>query len=276
MSIPTPLLEVRDLRIATTAPDGSVRELVHGVSLTVHPGEVLCLVGESGSGKSLTMLAVLGLLPPGVEVTGGQILVDGIDVAGLDDNELRVLRGGRVGMVFQDPMTALNPVKRVGNQVARAVKAHQPTLSTAETRVRAAELLEQVGVRDAAERARAYPHQWSGGMRQRAVIAMAIANNPGLLIADEPTTALDVTVQAQIMRVLAEARRDTGAALVMITHDLGLVAQVADRICIMRSGEIVEEGSVWDIFDRPDHPYTRMLLSSILGVPTTNPEGVSA
>ncbi|WP_187977556.1 ABC transporter ATP-binding protein [Mycetocola sp. JXN-3] len=276
MSIPTPLLEVRDLRIATTAPDGSVRELVHGVSLTVHPGEVLCLVGESGSGKSLTMLAVLGLLPPGVEVTGGQILVDGIDVAGLDDNELRVLRGGRVGMVFQDPMTALNPVKRVGNQVARAVKVHQPTLSTAETRVRAAELLEQVGVRDAAERARAYPHQWSGGMRQRAVIAMAIANNPGLLIADEPTTALDVTVQAQIMRVLAEARRDTGAALVMITHDLGLVAQVADRICIMRSGEIVEQGSVWDIFDRPDHPYTRMLLSSILGVPTTNPEGVSA
>ncbi|MFZ4842636.1 ABC transporter ATP-binding protein [Mycetocola saprophilus] len=276
MSIPTPLLEVRDLRIATTAPDGSVRELVHGVSLTVHPGEVLCLVGESGSGKSLTMLAVLGLLPPGVEVTGGQILVDGIDVAGLDDNELRVLRGGRVGMVFQDPMTALNPVKRVGNQVARAVKVHQPTLSTAETRVRAAELLEQVGVRDAAERARAYPHQWSGGMRQRAVIAMAIANNPGLLIADEPTTALDVTVQAQIMRVLAEARRDTGAALVMITHDLGLVAQVADRICIMRSGEIVEEGSVWDIFDRPDHPYTRMLLSSILSVPTTNPEGVSA
>ncbi|MCS4277550.1 ABC-type dipeptide/oligopeptide/nickel transport system ATPase component [Mycetocola sp. BIGb0189] len=276
MNIPTPLLEVRDLRIATTAPDGSVRELVHGVSLTVHPGEVLCLVGESGSGKSLTMLAVLGLLPPGVEVTGGQILVDGIDVAGMDDNELRVLRGGRVGMVFQDPMTALNPVKRVGNQVARAVKVHQPTLSTAHTRVRAAELLERVGVRDAAERARAYPHQWSGGMRQRAVIAMAIANNPGLLIADEPTTALDVTVQAQIMRVLAEARRDTGAALVMITHDLGLVAQVADRICIMRSGEIVEEGSVWDIFDRPDHPYTRMLLSSILGVPTTNPEGVSA
>ncbi|RLP83705.1 ABC transporter ATP-binding protein [Mycetocola lacteus] len=276
MSIPTPLLEVRDLRIATTAPDGSVRELVHGVSLMVNPGEVLCLVGESGSGKSLTMLAVLGLLPPGVEVTGGQILVDGIDVAGLDENELRVLRGGRVGMVFQDPMTALNPVKRVGNQVARAVKVHQPTLSTIQTRVRAAELLEQVGVRDAAERARAYPHQWSGGMRQRAVIAMAIANNPGLLIADEPTTALDVTVQAQIMRVLAEARRDTGAALVMITHDLGLVAQVADRICIMRSGEIVEEGSVWDIFDRPDHPYTRMLLSSILGVPTTNPEGVSA
>ncbi|RLP77400.1 ABC transporter ATP-binding protein [Mycetocola tolaasinivorans] len=276
MSTPAPLLQVRDLRIATTAPDGSVRELVHGVNLTVNPGEVLCLVGESGSGKSLSMLAVLGLLPPGVEVTGGQILVDGVDVAGLDEAELRVLRGGRVGMVFQDPMTALNPVKRVGNQVARAVKVHQPELSVTASRARAAELLEQVGVRDAAERARAYPHQWSGGMRQRAVIAMAIANNPGLLIADEPTTALDVTVQAQIMRVLAEARRDTGAALVMITHDLGLVAQVADRICIMRSGEIVEEGTVWDIFDHPEHPYTRMLLSSILGVPATDTEGVSA
>ncbi|ALJ20138.1 ABC transporter ATP-binding protein [Microbacterium sp. No. 7] len=258
------LLRVDDLVVTTRTEEGRDVRLVDNVSFTVHDGEVLCLVGESGSGKSLTMAAVLGLLPAGVEVSGGSVTYRGRDLLAMTERELRSLRGNELSMVFQDPMTALNPVKRVGAQLARAVRLHARGMTRAQVRARVIELLEAVGVRDAAARARTYPHQWSGGMRQRAVIAAAIAHDPRLLVADEPTTALDVTIQAQIMDLLADARQRTGAAMVLITHDLGLVAQTADTICIMYSGRIVEQGSVWDVFDRPRHPYTAGLLGSLL------------
>lgn len=258
------LLRVEDLVVGTRDDRGNEVRLVDGVSFEVAEGEVLCIVGESGSGKSITMAAVLGLLPAGVEVISGRVSYRGEDLLTAGERRLRELRGRRLAMVFQDPMTALNPVKRVGAQIARAVRLHGDGLSRAEADRRAAELLAAVGVPDAAERARAYPHQWSGGMRQRAVIATAIAHDPDLLVADEPTTALDVTIQAQIMQLLAEARHRTGAAMALITHDLGLVAQTADRIVIMYSGRIVESGSVWELFDAPRHPYTAGLLASLL------------
>lgn len=258
------LLNVEDLVVVTYNERGEQTRLVDGVSFTVAEGEVLCLVGESGSGKSLTMAAVLGLLPRGVEVHSGRILYRGEDILAATAGRMRELRGRELAMIFQDPMTAMNPVKRVGTQIARTVRLHQRGLSRAHAEERATELLTSVGVPDAAARARSYPHQWSGGMRQRAVIATAIAHDPGLLVADEPTTALDVTIQAQIMNLLADVRHRTGAAMVLITHDLGLVAQTADRICIMYSGRIVETGSVWDVFEKPRHPYTVGLLASLL------------
>lgn len=259
-----PLLRVDDLIVGTRAEDGTLVHLVDGVSFAVNEGEVMCLVGESGSGKSLTMAAVLGLLPSGVEVISGNVEYQGRDLLGMSSRDLRALRGSELAMVFQDPMTALNPVKRVGNQIARTVRLRGARRSAEQVEKRVEQLLESVGVADAAERARSYPHQWSGGMRQRAVIAMAIAHNPRLLVADEPTTALDVTIQAQIMQLLTQARAQSGAAMVLITHDLGLVAQTADEICIMYAGRIVERGSVWDVFDRPRHPYTAGLLGSLL------------
>ncbi|GAA1637010.1 ABC transporter ATP-binding protein [Microbacterium flavum] len=258
------LLRVDDLVVGTRDGEGREVRLVDGVSFEIAEGEVLCVVGESGSGKSLTMAAVLGLLPTGVEVLSGRVEYRGEDLLGASERRLRELRGRRLAMIFQDPMTALNPVKRVGAQIARAVRLHGDRMTRAEGDRRAAELLASVGVPDAAARARAYPHQWSGGMRQRAVIAAAIAHDPDLLVADEPTTALDVTIQAQIMELLAEARQRTGAAMALITHDLGLVAQTADRIVIMYSGRIVESGSVWELFDTPRHPYTAGLLASLL------------
>ncbi|PPI27138.1 ABC transporter ATP-binding protein [Rathayibacter sp. AY1B5] len=258
------LLEVRGLSVGYVDEHGDTVTLVDRVSFTLHEREVLCLVGESGSGKSVTMLAVLGLLPAGLEVLGGSVHYRGRDVLKMPEPELRDLRGRELAMVFQDPMTALNPVKRVGGQIGRALRVHDRSLGRRETAERVAGLLADVGVPDAAQRARAYPHQWSGGMRQRAVIAMAMANEPSVLIADEPTTALDVTIQAQIMSVLGAARARTDAAMVLITHDLGLVAEVADTICILYSGRIVETASVWDLFDRPAHPYTAGLLGSLL------------
>lgn len=266
----TELLRVEHLVVGTRDDSGRVIPLVDDVSFVVHEGEVLCLVGESGSGKSLTMAAVLGLLPAGVEVLNGSVLYRGIDLLATSERELRALRGSELAMVFQDPMTALNPVKKVGAQIGRAVRLHGPRRSRAEIRARVEQLLTSVGVPDAAERAQAYPHQWSGGMRQRAVIAGAIAHDPALLVADEPTTALDVTIQAQIMRLLSDARARTGAAMVLITHDLGLVAQTADQICIMYAGRIVERGSVWDVFDNPRHPYTAGLLGSLLTADRTD------
>lgn len=258
------LLRVENLVVGTRDESGADVRLLDGVSFTVHEGSVLCLVGESGSGKSLTMAAVLGLLPAGVEVLAGAVSYRGRDLLTMPQRELRALRGSELAMVFQDPMTALNPVKRVGAQIGRAVRLHGPRRNGAQVARRVEELLASVGVPEPAERARSYPHQWSGGMRQRAVIAMAIAHDPPLLVADEPTTALDVTIQAQIMALLAEARQRTGAAMVLITHDLGLVAQTADEICIMYAGRIVERGTVWEIFDEPRHPYTAGLLGSLL------------
>lgn len=258
-----PLLEVEGLVITTTGPDGETVRLIDDVSFTVADGEVVGIVGESGSGKSLTMLAVMGLLPVGLEIAQGSIKWRGRDLVALRDREMREIRGREIGMVFQDPMTALNPLRRVGAQLAEAIRLHQP-VSRAAARQRVVALLETVGVPDPAKRARAYPHEWSGGMRQRAVIAMAMANDPALVIADEPTTALDVTVQAQVMRTLEAARTELSSALILITHDLALAAQNASRMIIMYSGRIVETGTTREIFLRPTHPYTQGLLRSLL------------
>lgn len=259
-----PVLEVDGLTVGYTAESGEDVVLVEDVSLAVDPGEVLCLVGESGSGKSVTSLAILGLLAPPLEVWSGQIRYRGRDVLQMSDGERQRLRGSEIAMVFQDPMTALNPVRRVGHQIGRALALHQPGLTRRQRNERVIELLGQIGVPQPASRAKGYPHEWSGGMRQRAVIAMATANSPDLLLADEPTTALDTTVQAQVMDALAVARHTSGASMILVTHDLGLVAQVAERVAIMYSGRIVETGSVTEIFDAPRHPYTRGLLASIL------------
>lgn len=257
------LLEVENLTIGYPTGDGVV-EIIEDVSFRIAEGESLGIVGESGSGKSVTLLAALGLLPEPLEVLAGSIRFRGTELTELGERDWQGIRGKDIAMVFQDPMTTLNPVKRVGSQLARAVRAHSPGLDRKQVDDRVTELLERVGIGQARERARAYPHQWSGGMRQRAVIGMAMANNPSVLLADEPTTALDVTVQAQVVDVLARQRAESGAALILITHDLGLVAQVTDRVAVMYAGRFVEQGTVRDIFDSPRHPYTRGLLDSLL------------
>lgn len=259
-----PLLSVQDLSIEVMSDDGPVT-LVDGVTFEVHRDEVFALVGESGSGKSLTVLAIMDLLPPGVRIASGRILFRGRDLALLPEAEMRRLRGKDLAMVFQDPMSALNPLQRVGRQLAEAVKLHASGLNRKQTADKVHRLLAAVGVPDPEGRAASYPHQWSGGMRQRAMIAMAMAHDPGLLIADEPTTALDVTVQAQVMEVLAEARRQAGSAMILITHDLGLVAEAADRVAVMYSGRVVETADVHQLFRFPAHPYTAGLLASVLG-----------
>jgi oligopeptide/dipeptide ABC transporter ATP-binding protein len=255
------VLEIEDLVVEVPGSDGPLRA-VDGVSLSTDRGEVLGLVGESGSGKSLTMLAAIGLLPAGARIASGQVRLDGRPLIGLTEPELRPLRGRTAAMIFQDPMSALNPLRAVGAQVAAAVRVHTP-MSRRAARSRAVELLASVGVSDAERRAGLRPHQWSGGMRQRAMIAMAIAHDPLLLIADEPTTALDVTVQAQVMDVLAEVRERTGSALVLITHDLGLVSESSDRVAVMYGGRIVETGATDAVFAAAQHPYTQGLLASI-------------
>jgi peptide/nickel transport system ATP-binding protein len=257
-----PLLSVRNLSVVVPAEDGWVR-LIDNVSLDVDAHEVLGVVGESGCGKSLTMLAVMGLLPHPIRLVGGEVMLAGRDLTKLSFDQMRTVRGGRMSMIFQDPMTSLNPVLRIGSQIAETIALHQPELSPAKVRSRIVELLELVGIPDATRRARQYPHEFSGGMRQRAMIAMAIANDPELLIADEPTTALDTTIQAQVMAVLAKARARTGAAMILITHDLGLVAETASRIAVMYAGRIVERASVLQTFTRPLHPYTVGLLASL-------------
>ncbi|WP_122816937.1 ABC transporter ATP-binding protein [Nocardioides pantholopis] len=258
---PEPLLEIRDLRLETGPGPDPVR-LVDGVDLTIGAGEVLGLVGESGSGKSLTMRSVLGLLPTGVRVGGGEALWDGSDLLAYDEKRLRPVRGGEVGMVFQDPSQALDPLMRVGDHIVETLRLHDRGLSRSAARERAVAALAGVGVPDPARRARQYPHEFSGGMKQRAMIAVALANRPRLLIADEPTTALDVTIQAQILDLLRTARDELGTAVVLITHDLGLVAEIADRVAVMYAGRIVETGPVERIFREPAHPYTRGLLAS--------------
>jgi len=257
-----PILTIDDLSIEAVT-GGERRPLVTGVSLEIGAGRALGVVGESGSGKSLTMLAAMGLLPEGVRISGGRIILDGRDVTTLSDRELRSTRGRIAAMIFQDPMSSLDPLRSVGAQVATAVRVHAPRLSRAAARRRAVELLESVGVRQAAERAAARPHQWSGGMRQRAMIAMAIAHDPLLLIADEPTTALDVTVQAQVMALLDDVRERTGSALALVTHDLGVVAQHTDEIAVMRAGRIVERGTTRGVLTAPSEDYTRRLLAAI-------------
>ncbi len=265
----TPLLEVRDLTIEFPQPRGAQpaksAAAVRSLSFSIGAGETLGLVGESGSGKSITALAIMGLLPPSATVAGEIIFQDGnsaTQLTRLPPDELRQLRGSRIAMIFQEPMTALNPVMRVGEQIAEAVLAHH-RVSKAEAWRRAVEGMRDLGIDEPAERARSYPHQLSGGMRQRVMIAMAIVNRPQLLIADEPTTALDVTIQQQILDLLNQLRRKFGLAMLFISHDLAVVSEIADRVAVMYAGNLVELGTKSDIFQAAAHPYTHGLLRAI-------------
>jgi microcin C transport system ATP-binding protein len=249
------LVEVHGLNVAFAG-----RRVVENVSFTLDRGETLALVGESGSGKSLSALSLLQLLPSGAACEG-RILLDGQSVIGTSDRELRRLRGGVAGMIFQEPMTSLNPLARIGAQIAEAITLHRP-MSGEAARARVATLLAEVGFPDAAQRLDAFPHQLSGGQRQRVMIAMALANDPALLIADEPTTALDVTIQAQILKLLAAEKQARGLALLLISHDLAIVRRYADRVCVMQHGQVVETGRTADVFADPAHPYTKMLLAA--------------
>ena len=250
------MLEVRDLRIAFSG-----KEAVRGISFELRCGETLGLVGESGSGKSATSLAMMRLLPPSA-VVSGSIAVAGTDTLTLPEEAMRRRRGQEIAMIFQEPMTALNPVMKVGRQIGEALLAHAPKMGRHEVRQRVLAAMREVGLPDPERRCEDYPHQFSGGQRQRVVIAMALINKPRLLIADEPTTALDVTVQAQILALLKGLRVEHDLSMLFISHDLAVVAQVADRVAVMRHGEIVEQGTVAEIFRNPQHPYTRSLLAS--------------
>jgi peptide/nickel transport system ATP-binding protein len=273
-----PLLDVRDLALQFRTRD-SVATALNGVSYHLNPGEVLAVLGESGSGKSVTAHAIMGILDtPPAYVTGGQILYQGQDLLRLPDGARRRFRGREIGMIFQDALSALNPVFSVGFQIAEAVRLGEGT-SRSDARKRAVELMELVRIPGARQRIGDYPHQFSGGMRQRIMIAMALAQRPKVLIADEPTTALDVTVQAQIMDLLATLRRDLGMAMILITHDLGVVADVADRTVVMYAGRIVEQADVYQLYRAPGHPYTKGLLGSVprlraKGAPLTTISGL--
>jgi oligopeptide/dipeptide ABC transporter ATP-binding protein len=257
-----PVLSIQGLVTEFTTPDGIVRA-VNDVSYDVYPGETLGVVGESGSGKSVTVMSVLGLIPqPPGRIVSGKVMFDGRDLLALSQAELRGVRGKDIGMIFQDPMTSLNPVHKVGDQIAEAMIVHRK-LSADEARAETIDILDHVGVPNADQRFDQYPHEYSGGMRQRAMVAMAIANSPKLLIADEPTTALDVTIQAQVLDVLTKAKDESDAATILITHDLGLVAEMADRVVVMYGGKVVETGDVFTIFHAPRHPYTLGLMSSL-------------
>jgi oligopeptide/dipeptide ABC transporter ATP-binding protein len=259
-----PLLDVRNLNISFPGQGQTSLTAVRDLSFTLAPREVLGLVGESGSGKSLTALALMRLLPPTARATGEAFFSNDStrDLLQLPDNDMRSLRGAHLAMIFQEPMTALNPVMRVGDQIAEAVRAHQHTSKQAAWN-RAVEAMNDVAIPDAARRARDYPHQLSGGMRQRIMIAMAIVNRPQVLIADEPTTALDVTIQAQILELLSQLREKFGLAMLFISHDLAVVSQVADRVAVMYTGSLIELGTKADIFRAAAHPYTRGLLSAV-------------
>lgn len=256
------VLDVRDLKTVFKTRRGEVHA-VNNVSFHLEPGELLGVVGESGSGKSVTMMSLIGLLPmPPAEVRNGQVMFAGKDLLKASDDELRAIRGARIGFIFQDPMTSLNPVFNVGFQVMEPLRKHMG-LTKPQARKRAVELLELVGIPDAKRRLKDFPHQFSGGMRQRVMIAIALACDPQVLIADEPTTALDVTIQAQILELVHDLRRKLGMAIVWITHDLGVIAGIADRVLVMYGGQVVEQGPVREIFASPKHPYTRALLGTV-------------
>jgi peptide/nickel transport system ATP-binding protein len=258
-----PLLQVRDLKVHFPTADGVVKA-VDGVSYQVDSGEALGIVGESGSGKSVSSLTVMGLtrFNPGVQISG-EILFEGRDLLKASDDELRTLRGNEIAMIFQDPLSSLHPYYKVGKQLVEALQIHQPEMSNQAARTRAIELLHMVDIPEPKSRVDAYPHEFSGGMRQRAMIAMALANDPKLLIADEPTTALDVTVQAQILDLIRRLQSELNTAVVMITHDLGVIAESADDVAVMYAGRIVEHATTATIFNAPEHPYTWGLLGSI-------------
>ncbi len=257
----TPFLEVKDLKVHFPTDDGMVRA-VDGLSFSVEKGKTLGIVGESGSGKSVTSLAVMGLHKETRAQVSGEILIDGIDVVSASEDDVRKLRGKSMAMIFQDALAALHPYYKVGSQIAEAYRVHND-VSKKVAQTRAIEMLDRVGIPDPAKRADSYPHQFSGGMRQRAMIAMALSCNPSLLIADEPTTALDVTVQAQILDLLRDLQKEFGSAIILITHDLGVVAEIADEILLMYAGRGIERGSTHDLLKNPQHPYAWGLLSSI-------------
>ncbi|GFE50513.1 ABC transporter ATP-binding protein [Roseobacter cerasinus] len=256
-----PLLSVRDLTVSVR-DRGVTRPLVENLSFDLHPGETLAIAGESGSGKSITSLALMGLLPHNVSVTSGQALLDGVDLPSLPEPDMRRLRGSKVAMIFQEPMTSLNPVHTIGSQMIEAMRAHEP-VSRGAARAAGIAALRRVRISEPEQRMRQYPHELSGGMRQRVMIAMALAMNPALLIADEPTTALDVTVQREVLELLRELQDSTETAVILITHDMGVVAEYADRAVVMKAGRMVESGAVADLFASPGQDYTRALLAAV-------------
>lgn len=256
------ILEVKDLKTSFFTDDGEV-PAVDGITFSVKEGEILGLVGESGCGKSVTSLSIMGLLPsPPGKIVGGQILYKGEDISHAKESRMRKLRGNDIAMIFQEPMTSLNPVFTIGEQLIEAIRLHKK-MPKRDLEARAAELLKMVGLPRAKELLKEYPHELSGGMRQRVMIAIAMSCDPKVLIADEPTTALDVTIQAQILDLMAKLNRETHTAIILITHDLGVVAQVCQRVVVMYAGKVVEQGDVRDIFNHPDHPYTEGLIRSI-------------
>ncbi|HEU4987814.1 MAG TPA: ABC transporter ATP-binding protein, partial [Rhizobiaceae bacterium] len=270
-----PILEIEGLRIAL--PEGSDRPMaIDGMDLTVRSGEIVCLVGESGSGKSLAAGAVMRLLPePHVRVTEGTVRFEGQDLAKLSQRQMRDLRGSRMAMIFQEPMTALNPQKRVGWQIDEVLRIHT-SLSRRDRRARVLEILEQVRIPDPASAVNAYPHQISGGQRQRVMIAMALILQPKLIIADEPTTALDVTTQLQVLKLIRELQAKFGTGVLFITHDFGVVAEIADRVAVLRQGELVEQGTVSEVLNRPKHPYTQALIAAVPGLLPPAPKSFDA
>ena len=265
----TPVLSVRNLRVEFPTRKG-VLVAVDDVSFDIAQGEVLGVVGESGAGKSMTGSAVIGLIEPPGRIAGGEVRLKGQRLDNLPDEEMRKIRGRRIGMIFQDPLTSLNPLYRIGDQITETIRTHAP-LSQAAARKRAIELLVDVGIQGAEARIDAYPHQFSGGMRQRVVIALALAADPELVIADEPTTALDVSIQAQIIQLLKRLCRERGTAVMLITHDMGVIAETADRVAVMYAGRIAEIGPVRDVVQSPHHPYTKGLMGSIPTLDTDAP-----
>jgi oligopeptide/dipeptide ABC transporter ATP-binding protein len=272
--MPSPLLEIRDLKVSFRTDDGVVRA-VDGVSATLNEGETLGIVGESGSGKSVTMMSVMRLITDPNAQFEGEVFYKGTDLMSLPQDRIRAIRGAGIAMIFQDPMTSLNPVYKVGWQIEEQIREHEK-VSRQAARDRAIELLAAVGIPNARERIDAYPHEFSGGMRQRVMIAMAVSCNPDVLIADEPTTALDVTIQAQILNLIKKLKQDFGTAVVLITHDMGVVADMADRIVVMYAGRIVEQGTQRDLFYDPQHPYTWGLLGSIARLDRPRPRRLAA
>jgi oligopeptide/dipeptide ABC transporter ATP-binding protein len=271
MTPASPLLSVRDLRVGF-ATEGGLLQAVDGVSFDLRPGEVLAIVGESGSGKSVTAQTIMGLTRSNNSRIEGSVMLEGEELTSAGEAAMQQLRGERVAMIFQDPMTSFNPVYRLGAQLVEAIRAHRPETSKAQARARVVELFEAVGIPDAPRRVYDYPHEFSGGMRQRAMIAMALALEPDVLIADEPTTALDVTIQAQILQLLERLNRERDLATILITHDLGVVAEIADRVLVMYAGRVVEQGTLDDIFYDPQHPYTWGLLGSLTRLDQPRPE----
>jgi peptide/nickel transport system ATP-binding protein len=272
--MPEPLLDIRNLSVTFRTEDGIVRA-VDGVSATLNPGETLGIVGESGSGKSVTMMTVMRLITDPNAKFEGEVYYKGIDLMALPQADIRSIRGAGISMIFQDPMTSLNPVYKVGWQIEEQIREHEK-VSRQAARARAIDLLASVGIPNAKDRVDSYPHEFSGGMRQRVMIAMAISCNPDVLIADEPTTALDVTIQAQILNLIRKLKADFGTAVVLITHDMGVVADMADRIAVMYAGRVVEQGTQRELFYDPQHPYTWGLLGSIARIDRPRPRRLAA